>query len=137
MTRKVYESPVSIISVAPGSPPLSIEFPGPMIFLESAPTPTTPGVPQDLIDNVGPASGSWRLRRVEVVCRGYTAFELQVGGAVVKRGYTSQAESTISLPVEPWVGVAVGQGVKLVLAAAGGPAVDVSSRVYYTEHIDS
>lgn len=116
--------------------PVNIEFPGPLLALASADDlVTTPGTPQNVISGQQPLVGSWRLRRIEVVCRANTAFALVVDGEVVKRGYTSQAEATVSLPVEPWVKVAVGQEVGVSLSqSSGGPAVDVNVRVFYTSH---
>jgi len=132
---KALESPVMQVSATLDNP-VSVEFPGPLVLLEGSGV-TTPGSPQDLVDSIGPISGSWRLRRVEVVCRADTAFELLVDGAVVKKGYTSQAESTVSLTVEPWAKAAVGDGVKVTLKQTAGPVVDVTARVYYTEHTEA
>lgn len=140
MTIRALESPLQAVGTIT---PLDVnvlntvntEFPGPQRFVEGTLT-STPNTAQSLITGAAPALGlTWKLRRIEVVSRGYSTFNLKLNGGIVKTGYTSPAESTVSLPIEPWVEMLPTDTIDLTYEQIDGPAIPVTGRIYYTEHV--
>lgn len=134
---KALESPV--IEIATSTPitvtipdPVNVEFPGPALFLEAT-ADSTPGTPQDFITQVVPINKLWKLRRVEVVSRAYAEFKVTLDGDIIKEGKTSPNETTVSLPFDPWVSAVNPSEIKVVYDQTSGPAVPVTTRLYYTE----
>lgn len=106
---------------------------GHMKFIEGTAL-ITPNVDEYLIVGANPLSGSWRIRRVEFTSRSYAAFEFYHNATIIKNGLTSPIESNGSMPVEPWVEVLPADNLTVIYKQTDGIGVNVSARIYYTEH---
>ena len=133
---KALESPVFTasgpVSVVMDNAAITVEFPGPALVLEASST-STPTILQTLISVTPTAGKLWKLRRVEMVSRGYSDFTVLVGGQIKKQGKTSPTESTVSLPFEPWVPAVAPELIEMTYQQDSGPALPIIARIYYTE----
>lgn len=138
---KALESPVSQISSATPvavevTNTVNVETPGPMLFLQTTIFVSDPGsmAPQTLIVNQKPVTGTWRLRRFEVMSRANGSFKLSVNGILIRQILTGASAPSLSFPIEPWVEVSNAGRVDVEYEQGDGPSLDIDARVYYTEH---
>lgn len=120
--------PVSLVSS------VNVEYPGPALHFEFNGT-STPGTPQTLITQVVTLGYLWKLRRIEMISRAYSDFRVLLNADIVKTGKTSPAESTVSLPFDPWISLINPSTVSIVYDQVDGPVLDITARLYYTQEI--
>lgn len=112
------------------------ELPGtPRLVASSDGLQTTPGIAQDLVNEVVPSGESWRIRQIEVLCRHYSRFTVYADGQRVASGRNGPTSENVTISFKPYEEVLATKVIRVeMLQDAGGRAVDVECYVRATNH---